>query len=142
MKRIGLVECTKSKLKDAQDNPTNVYPAKDMYTGYNFRKAVSDGLDEFECSRYYILSDRYGLIEPDDLIHYYEFDLAKQSVAYKKAWSDKVYDELVKKLGNIDNVEFVFFAGEIYYKYLKERLNCITLKFVGRKVTFDVKQTY
>ena len=139
MKRIGLVECKKSKLKETQDNPTQVYPAKAMYKGYNFRKSVSDGLDEFECSSYYILSDRYGLIEPDDLIPYYEFDLAKQSVAYRKAWSDKAYDEPVKKLGNIDDVEF--FAGETYYKYLKGRLKCITLKFVGRKVTFNVKQT-
>ena len=48
----------------------------------------------------------------------------------------------MKKLGNIDDVEFVFFAGETYYEYLTERLNCITLEFVGRKVTFDVKQTY
>lgn len=142
MKTIGLVSCSAAKLKEAKHNPTKAYPAKDLYTGYSFKKSINEGLAKFGCDGYYILSGLHGLVESDEEIKYYNFYLGKQKAAYKREWSEKVYSKLQEKLGDLGQVEFIFFAGDAYCHYLKKRLNCKVLRFKNRRITFDVKEEH
>ena len=45
-------------------------------------------------------------------------------------------------MGDLGQVEFIFFAGDAYCHYLKKRLNCKVLRFKNRRITFDVKEEY
>lgn len=142
MKRIALISCSAKKLEEAKTNPEKEFTARDMYIGKNFIKSVNEGLSAFHCDSFYILSGKYGLLSPDDKIKYYDCYLAKKKVAYQRDWSNKVYVQLQDELGDLSQIEFIFFAGQAYYKYLKKRLNYNALNFNGRYITFDVKEEH
>ena len=109
MKRIGLIACSSRKLKEAKTNPGKTFLASELYQGKSFVKAVDDGLAEFGCEGYLILSDKFGLVSPDDMIPFYD------EKRYKgREWAEKVYSALVEKLGKLDDIEFIFFAGKNY----------------------------
>ena len=121
MRRIGLVACSSKKNIEAENDHSKKLPASEMYEGSDFIKAVDKGLEYFECEGYFILSDKYGLLSPSDAIQYYD------KGGYKsKAWADDVYAALIQKLGSVDDIEF------------KKRLNCKTLKFSPRRLTFEI----
>ncbi len=133
MRRIGLVACSSKKNIEAENDHSKKLPASEMYEGSDFIKAVDKGLEYFECEGYFILSDKYGLLSPSDAIQYYD------KGGYKsKAWADDVYAALIQKLGSVDDIEFIFFAGKSYWRFLKKRLNCKTLKFSPRRLTFEI----
>lgn len=142
MRTIGLVSCSARKQMEAKLNPQKEFAAKDMYTGSNYKKSIEEGLPLLGCDSFCILSGKYGLLDPADKIRYYDCYLGKMNAAYKKNWSDKVYKQLQEKYGDLDQVEFIFFAGDAYCKYLKKRLNCKVLRFNHRQITFDIKEEY
>lgn len=143
MKRIGLVACSKEKNQAAEKDSSLHLPADELYIGDDFKKALKEGLKKFECSSYLILSGRmeHVLLEPKEEISSYEFDMNEQSTDYRKDWTNKVYNKLLDKFGDIDDIEFVLFASDVYCKYLKPRLNCIVMKY-SRKMTLNVKEVY
>ena len=143
-KRIGLVGCSGRKLKEAKMNPQKYFPAKDIYTGKSFRKSVQEGLEYFGCDSYFILSGKmeHVLLNPEDPIQYYDCYLAEQKTDYRKEWASKVLTKLESKLGDLDDYEFVVFAGKVYYENLVGRLNFKTLIFVHRQITFEVKDEF
>jgi len=70
---ICIISCGKAKYWDAHpDDATNtVKPARDVYTGPLFKKCAE--LAELTHPyNWYILSDKYGLITPDQLIQNYD----------------------------------------------------------------------
>ena len=140
MKRVALVSCSAKKLKEAKANPDKEFAAKEIYTGKNFLKSINEGLSALNCDSFCILSGKYGLLSPDDKIKYYDCYLAKEKVSYKRDWSNKVYDQLQDKFGDLSQIEFIFFAGQTYYRYLLQRLNCKVLNFNGRHITFKIKE--
>lgn len=138
MKRIGLIACSKSKLKEAERNPKLEVAAKDMYTGPNYRKALHEGLNLYHCDSYYILSGKYGLLQPDDKVQYYDCYLGKKGMKYRKEWSEKVYKALCEKTGNPDENEYIFFAPKAYCEHLLPRLpHRKAMKYNGRQITFE-----
>ena len=140
MRRIGLIACSASKLKEAEANPCKEFPSCEMYTGWSFKKSVNEGLKEFRCDGYYILSDKYGLLSSDDPIKYYDSYLGGKNVAYRRKWSEKAYNKLQGKLGNLDDIEFIFFASEKYYEHIiKHLVHFKLLKYKNRMITFEVK---
>lgn len=143
MKRIGLVACSKEKNQATEKDSSLHLPADELYIGDDFKKALKEGLKKFECSSYLILSGRmeHVLLEPKEEISSYEFDMNEQSTDYRKDWTNKVYNKLLDKFGDIDDIEFVIFASDVYCKYLKPRLNCIVMKY-SRKMTLNVKEVY
>ena len=48
--------------------------------------------------------------------------------------------QLQDKFGDLSQIEFIFFAGQTYYRYLLQRLNCKVLNFNGRHITFKIKE--
>ena len=106
-KNIFLVSCVKPK----RGYPS---PAKDLYISDWFKKAAqyaSQNADEW-----FILSAKYFLIHPDDLIEPYDLTLKSMSAIGKKEWAIRVYQMLQPLLSTEDNITFL--AGQDYRNYL------------------------
>lgn len=117
-----------------------MFCAKDIYLGRNYKKAKEQGVEYFHCEEeFYVLSGKYGLLCMDDQISYYNTYLGAFTEKQKRAWADMVVEQLSQKF-DLHSTEFVIFAGDSYSKYIKQRLNCIVLKFNGRNITFEVKE--
>lgn len=139
MRKIALIGCSKRKMNDEK-----AHFAKDMYLGNNFKMSKIEGIQKLNCKEhFYILSGNYdyGLLDQDDEICYYDVYLGKQTERFKKLWARKVLSQLNTRFGDdIKNICFVLFAGSSYTKYIKNKLNCIILKYNGRQITFDIKE--
>lgn len=65
---------------------------------------------------WYILSAKYGLVAPDEVIEPYCQTLNDMPAAERRAWAVRVWDELKEKLKPGDNVGIL--AGEKYRENL------------------------
>lgn len=63
---------------------------------------------------WFVVSGRWGLLDPDDVIAPYTFSFARQSVSYRRAWGRFVAEQLcvVSSVGRGDVVEIS--AGAAY----------------------------
>ena len=142
MKNIALIGC--SSRKKGKNEPDKKYKASEIYVGNNFIHSVKEGLKEFNCEEYYILSGNmdYGLLHPDDQIQYYNVYLSNKNIAYQREWAQKVIKQLKERFPlGFDDINFIFFAGQGYYKNLISSLpNWTTLKYNGRHITFEIKE--
>jgi len=105
---VGLVGCVKMK----QSAPS---PAKDLYVSPLFRgqrQAV-----EGRCDRWFILSAKHRLLDPELTIEPYEEALHGTSRRHKQSWSAAVLAELQAELGDLDGLHFEIHAGQDYYAY-------------------------
>ena len=96
MKRIGLIACSAHKL--GKENPAQKFKAQDIYTGNTFKKSKTVGLSRFGCEDWHILSAKYGLLDKDDEISYYDMYLGHQRTTYKKARADEVITKLKENM--------------------------------------------
>src|SRR3990172_9853687 len=69
--RVGLVGCTKSK-------QTHAAPARDLYTPSALFRGRRDYVER-SCGRWFVLSAKYGLVDPDSIIEPYDQTLTKAS---------------------------------------------------------------
>ena len=139
MQRVALIGCSQKKL--GKNNPNAKFIAKDIYLGRNYLMSKNKGIQHFECQQhFYILSGKYGLLDSNEEISYYDTYIGKFSAKEKKQWAENVIEQL-RKIFDLSNTKFVIFAGDSYSKYIKNYLNCITLKFNGRHITFEIKET-
>ncbi|MBN2549514.1 MAG: hypothetical protein JXB15_10175 [Anaerolineales bacterium] len=98
-------------------------PARDLYTSDWFKKAAryaGEIADEW-----YILSAKYGLVHPDQVLDPYNATLKTMGKRARMNWADRVFTELKKHIQPGDTV--VFLAGQAYREYLAEgisRLGC------------------
>lgn len=109
MATVYLISCVKQK-----DETPGKKRARDLYTSPYFRKMRA--LAEQQADRWYILSDHYGLLAPDDEISWYEVDLKGMSAPRKGAWARRVIEQLVTELTRGD--EIVMLAGSTYFALL------------------------
>lgn len=107
MQTICLISCVKTK-----QNKT--VAAKDLYTSALFTKNASYAATIAD--KWFILSAKYGLLDPEDVIDTYNETLSKASVSVKKVWSHNVYLKLLPHLNPGDSI--IFLAGENYREYL------------------------
>ncbi|MGD0742101.1 MAG: DUF6884 domain-containing protein [Acidimicrobiales bacterium] len=106
--RVGLVGCVKSKLTVAS-------ATRDLYTSTLFvgrRRFV-----EASCDRWFILSAKYGLVEPDAILEPYDETLKTASRAARRAWSQRVLSALDTELGDISGICFETHVGAEYLNY-------------------------
>lgn len=108
---LVLVSCVKSKLARSA-------PAQDLYTSTLFTRgrafARSTG------APWYVLSTKYGLVHPDEVIAPYDYTLNRLGVATRRAWAQNVLTELLPKTEGCKTV--VFLAGVRYREFLIEPL--------------------
>ena len=105
--KIVLVSCVKSKTNKPM-------PARELYTSPLFKK--SSAYAEQIADRWFILSAKYGLLEPDRVIAPYEKTLNKMPVSERRSWASKVSEDLLIHLKPGDKI--IFLAGIKYREFL------------------------
>lgn len=108
---IGLVACVGTKRADPAE-------ARDLYESSLFVK--SRVYVEQRCTAWYILSAKYGLVRPTDVIAPYDETLNTKRSAERREWADRVWAKLAPVLKKGDQV--VLLAGQRYRENIIERL--------------------
>lgn len=94
------------------------FPAKDLYKSTWFKKARS--LVESKQHTLFIISAKYGLISPDEVINPYEQTLNLMPINERRIWAEKV---IVQIIGSAPRMEqAVFLAGKRYYEFIAHAL--------------------
>ena len=135
MKRIILISCVSKKL-------TIKAKAKDIYIStlfkLNYQYAKSLNPDKI-----FILSAKYGLINPEKEIEPYNETLNTKSTQEIKNWANKVLIDL-KKGADLEKDEFIFLAGDRYRKFLLPYIKNYKVPMdgltIGRQLAFLKKQ--
>jgi hypothetical protein len=107
-KRIGLVGCVKSKLSSPA-------PARELYASPLFagrRRWV-----ERTCESWFILSAKYGLVAPEQLVEPYDQTLTRMGRVERSAWSRAVVTSLRAKLHDLRLYTFEIHAGAAYLDF-------------------------
>ena len=105
MTRIGLVGCVKKKL----DRPV---PAKDLYVSPLFlgrRQYV-----ERYCDRWFILSAKHGVLDPDAVIDPYDETLKDRPSEVRRRWTQSVLAALDEQIGDFVGTAVEIHAGAEY----------------------------
>lgn len=110
-KTIALVACVSKKNKSPMS-------ARDLYISDWFLKAsaYADRISD----QWFILSAKYGLLDPDDVIDPYDETLNKMPVKARRDWAVRVQDELIPQLNYGD--QLVILAGMKYREFLVDPL--------------------
>jgi hypothetical protein len=111
MALVGLISCVSGKSAHATE-------ARDLYYSPLFTKARK--YVEQRCDTWYILSAKYGLVDPRQVIAPYEETLNTKSRVERKQWAQKVWADLQTHLYAGDHV--VVITGERYREHLVPRL--------------------
>lgn len=90
--RVGLVGSVKTKMSSPR-------AARDLYDSKLFRGRRA--YVEATCDRWLVLSAKYGLVGPDDVIAPYEETLKSKSAEARRTWTALVLDQ-------IDRLEIVY----------------------------------
>ena len=114
MAKIALIGCT-SRKKHYK------CPALEMYAKSNYFNLKLDYCQKIGVDKIYILSAKYGLLEPNEIIEPYNIHLKNTSNDYKHNWSNNVLNELKEKT-DLKKDEFIILAGNNYVKYLLEHI--------------------
>jgi hypothetical protein len=123
-RRLFLVSCVSQK----KGHPA---PAADLYVSAWFRKAR--GLVEATGSPWFILSAEHGLLPPHVVVAPYERTLNRMSAADRRAWANRVREQIVAMAPTSDEV--VVLAGARYREHLlpwlRERFGKVTIPMEG-----------
>jgi hypothetical protein len=104
---FALISCSKSK-----GGHRDI--ARDMYVSPLYRKSVQ--LTELWGVPFYILSAKYGLLHPDELIEPYEQTLKTATKKEKQDWAQRVD----KQIRELSRRKFILLAGDDYFAPLVE----------------------
>ena len=107
---IYLVSCVKTKLP----HPA---PAKKLYTSDWFHKART--YVEASGQPWFILSAKYGMLDPDTIVDPYELTLKRMKAAERREWAERVE----ARIGTLPATRrFVVLAGDAYRSLLMPAL--------------------
>lgn len=129
--KIYLVSCV-SKKRDG------VHAAKDLYCSELFkrsRKYVEQRLENGD--KWFILSAKYGLLNPETQVGKYDETLNKMYKTERYIWATKaVIPELRREINSA--TEIVFLAGKNYTEFLTKWLDSKGIKYTdllkGKKI--------
>jgi cytoplasmic iron level regulating protein YaaA (DUF328/UPF0246 family) len=108
---IALVACVSKKNKRPMQ-------ARDLYISDWFKKASAYA--EKVSDEWFILSAKYGLIDPNVIIEPYNVTLNKIPISERRTWSIRVMQDLRPILKKGDHI--VILAGQKYREFLVEPL--------------------
>jgi len=109
--KIALVGCGNAK------NP-GVLPAREKYSSNYF--SLKRGYGEVVCDDWYILSAKYGLLDPDREIDDYDVSIDDLTDAGKMNWAESICDDLEPVIEEIDEIHLLL--GSSYLDPLNEKL--------------------
>ena len=87
---IGLVACSRTKA----DRPV---PARELYLSPLFRAARKYAENRYGLGQWLILSARYGLVDPDQVLAPYDLSLRQLTARQREAWGDRIAIELTDR---------------------------------------------
>ena len=108
---LCLVSCVSVKQPGAA-------PAKELYASTWFHKARTC-VEAIGCP-WYILSAKYGLVEPHTTIAPYNLTLKTMPVSRRRSWASGVVEDLAPRLAGVNSVAFL--AGKAYREFLEPAL--------------------
>jgi len=119
--KIFLISCSKTKL-NYSTNAKNLYSASTL-----FKKSFLYA--KLRAKQIYILSAKYGLINPNKKISPYNETLQNKTKEERLDWTMNVLDNLgrLKKLQR--RYQFIFLCGNIYSHLIKEQLKKQKISF-------------
>jgi hypothetical protein len=109
MKKIVLISCVSKKL-DCRAR------AKDLYVSPLFRHNLTFAR-KLSPDKIFILSAKYGLLDPERFIEPYERTLNDMPERELRRWAEKVLADLRKEV-DLGKDRVIFLAGIKYRKYL------------------------
>lgn len=115
MNKVVLVACVAAKQNVSAK-------AKDLYISDLFSKARSYAERHSTAGRWYILSAKYGLTEPDSLLTPYNLTLKPMRKAEREQWAGQV-SQAVRRLTDPHHDIIVFLAGKDYREPLATLLS-------------------
>ena len=71
---------------------------------------------------WYILSAKYGLVDPATPIAKYDATLNSMSATDRRAWGERVLRQLREQVGNLDGITFELHAGARYATAIEDGL--------------------
>ena len=127
MRSMYLISCVAEK----QSRPA---PARELYVSPWFRKARA--FVQAQGAPWFILSAEHGLVAPDTVVAPYEKTLNRISVKERKAWAERVMQQMDVVLPPVERA--VLLAGARYREflmdYLKGRFANVELPMEGLKI--------
>jgi hypothetical protein len=108
---ICLVSCVAAKR-------TTPAPAKDLYESDWFIRARAYAQSVGSC--WFILSAKYGLVNPGEMIEPYEMTLNTMGVAERQKWARLVQGQMDQCMPDADRI--VILAGQRYREFLMDYL--------------------
>ena len=120
LKSLGLISCTKSK-QDYECAAYEMYSTSDL-----FRKAYCYALNTYDFVA--ILSAKYGLLFPDDIIKPYDLTLNTMRSQQRKEWAKTVFYQMQNRLRLEDFDKIFFHAGKKYREHLIPKLENIGIQ--------------
>ncbi len=123
MAKIGLISCVSKKCHSETF-------AKELYTSALFTK--SRQYVERNCDTWFILSAKYGLVEPNEIIEPYNETLNSKTKYDREEWAKKVWKTLCLRLKPNDQVTIL--AGDKY----REKLIPLLIEY-GCKIHIPMK---
>jgi hypothetical protein len=106
--RVGLVACVATKAKEPS-------PARDLYVSPLFRGRRR--YVERSCERWFILSARHGLLEPERLLEPYDDALGDIPTSARRRWSEQVLANIQQRVGRLQDHIFEVHAGADYRNF-------------------------
>lgn len=110
---VVLIGCVKSKLSRAA-------PARDLYTSALFTKGRAYA--ERSGVPWFILSAEHGLLAPDEIVEPYELRLSRTRNAYRRAWGERVLQQLEATIGSLPSKIIEIHAGAAYANAIRPGL--------------------
>ena len=104
---IILVGCVKKKL-------SGKHPAQDLYISTLFLKQ-KQYVKQKGVRRWFILSGKYGLLEPTEDIEWYDCYLGDLPCEERREWSRKVLTRLNTLIVSLENQSIEIHAGTTYW---------------------------
>jgi hypothetical protein len=129
LKTVFLASCVKMKAGFP-------LPAEELYVSDWFKKARAYILGRMAPQdRWYILSAKYGLVEPGRMIEPYNQTPKEMPTDKRRQWAEQVLVELGQILGQRDTV--ILLAGQRYREFLENPLRaegrklCVPMRNLG-----------
>ena len=104
------ISCSKNK-------KTKPSKASELYTSSLFKYSFRYALTLTRRDKIFILSAKYGLVKPDDIIQPYKLTLKNMNKRQRQEWAYKVYKQLVQEGIDFDE-EAIFLCGEKYREFI------------------------
>jgi len=106
--------------------------ACDLYTSSLFRLSYMFA-NQLSPDGIFILSAKYGLVRPEQIIEPYDATLVKMSFKDVKLWAQSVLKDL-RVYSDLNNDHFIILAGQSYRKYLINELSSYAIPMLGLRI--------